>query len=77
MYIVKIRVLVHSKRKVFLTPRSLKGLAVSFCSDFLSRHVNRVVATLVVAVVPVPFGGPPDLVDLGHVAMCLVFAGFP
>lgn len=60
-----------------LTPQSLKGLAVSFDSDFLSRDVDWVVAVLVVAVVLVPFGGAPDLVDLGRVARCAVFAGFP
>ncbi|KAK1642371.1 hypothetical protein QYE76_060176 [Lolium multiflorum] len=51
-----------------LTPRSLKGLAVSFGSDFLSRDVDRAVAALAVAVVLVLFGGAPDLVAIGRVA---------
>jgi hypothetical protein len=61
----------------FLTPRSLKGLAVSFGSDFLSKDVDRIVVVLAVAVVMVPFGGDPDLVDLGRVTRCVVFTGFP
>jgi hypothetical protein len=54
----------------------LKGLAVSFGSDFLSRDVDRAVAALAVAVVLVSFGGAPDLVAIGRVARCVVFAGF-
>jgi hypothetical protein len=59
-----------------LTPRSLKGLAVSFGSDFLSRDVDRAVVALAVAVVLVPFGGAPDLVYPGRVARCAGFRRF-
>jgi hypothetical protein len=38
--------------------------------------VDRAVAALAVAVVLVSFGGAPDLVAIGRVTMCVVFAGF-
>jgi hypothetical protein len=53
-----------------LSPRSLKGLAVPFGSDFLSRDVDRAVVVLAVAVVLVSFDGAPYLVELGRVAKC-------
>jgi hypothetical protein len=40
----------------YLTPRRLKGLAVSFGSDFLSKDVDRAVAALAVAVVLLSLG---------------------
>jgi hypothetical protein len=57
----------------YLTPRRLKGLAVSFGSDFLSKDVDRAVAALAVAVVLLSLGGTPDLVDPGRVARSAVF----
>jgi hypothetical protein len=60
-----------------LTPRSLKGLAVSFGSDFPSRDVDRSVVVLAVAIVLVLFDGASYLVQLGRVAKCVVFASFP
>jgi hypothetical protein len=54
----------------------LKGLAVSFNTDFLSRDMDQAVVVLTVAIVLVSFGGAPDLVELVRVA-CAVFASFP
>jgi hypothetical protein len=58
-----------------LTPQSLKGLVVSFGSDFLSSDVDPAVAVLAIVVVLVSSGGSPYLVQLGCAAMC-GFAGF-
>jgi hypothetical protein len=60
-----------------LSPRILKGLVVPFGSDFISRDVDGAVVLLVVAVGLVLLGGAPNLVELGRVAMCAVFADFP
>jgi hypothetical protein len=54
----------------------LKGLAVPFGSDFLSRDVDRAVEALAIVVVLVSFGGAPNLVELARVARCVVFTGF-
>jgi hypothetical protein len=58
-----------------LSLRSLKGLAVSFGSDFLSGDVDQAPALLAAAVVLVSSGGAPDLVVLGSVAW-MVFRQF-
>jgi hypothetical protein len=53
----------------------LKGLAISFGSNFLSRTWAWAIILLTIAVELVSFGGAPDLVELGHVA-CVRFYRF-
>ena len=51
--------------------------SLSALTSFPRTSTNQVVIELAVAVVLVSSGGAPDLVELGSVAMCVVFVAFP